>query len=28
MAMVLGAILVVQRPAVGDKVQSVIEPVD
>ena len=28
MAMVLGAILVVQRPAAGDKVQSVIEPVD
>lgn len=28
MAMVLGAILVVQRPAAGDKVQPVIEPVD
>lgn len=28
MAMVLGAILVVQRPAAGDKVPSVIEPVD
>lgn len=28
MAMVLGAILVVQRPSPGDKVQPVIEPVD
>lgn len=28
MAMVLGAILVVQRPAAGDKVQPMIEPVD
>jgi drug/metabolite transporter (DMT)-like permease len=28
MAMVLGAILVVQRPAAGDNVQPLIEPVD
>ena len=28
MAMVLGAILVVQRPTAGDKVQPVIEPID
>jgi DME family drug/metabolite transporter len=28
MAMVLGAILVVQTPAAGDKVQAIIEPVD